>query len=103
MISMLKQRNWFWKIEESGQGPDYFLKASFAPDDAECLAELVCKHPLPGFVYDGGRVLENPHRRGKCRVYEAFYTERHFQMKGDTFTCSVIEVCDNQLRFECGY
>jgi hypothetical protein len=100
---MLKQRNWFWEIEESGQGPDYFLTATFAPANAERLAELVRTHPLPGFVYDRDRVMENPYRRGKCKLYEAFYTEHYFQVKGDTFTCSLIEICDNQLRLECGY
>lgn len=44
-------RNWDWGIVECGQGPDDYFFATFAPSDANRLATLVRRHPLPGFRY----------------------------------------------------
>ncbi|MEC4884808.1 MAG: hypothetical protein SAL70_26325 [Scytonema sp. PMC 1070.18] len=44
-------QNWFWEIERCRQGPDYYFNASFAPSDAERLADVIRQHPLPDFLH----------------------------------------------------
>ncbi|MFE4106074.1 hypothetical protein [Almyronema epifaneia] len=53
---MQKQRPWFWKIAALQQGPNYYFSATFAPHQAQMLAEQVRQHLPAGFVYypEGG-------------------------------------------------
>ncbi len=104
---MIKARDWFWKIKEIGQGPDYIFIATFDPSDAERLAKTVCQHLPPGFVRNENFI--NLHKRGSCLIYES-YLDQHTHDRLTAMPDSAkreniwyngeIEVRDNQLIIE---
>lgn len=97
-------REWFWQIEELRQGPDYVFLATFAPHQAQRLAQLVRQHVPPGFVPNTNFI--NPQRRDPCMVY-ASYLDQHTherlvamranQTVENVYYSGEIEVRDHQL------
>lgn len=98
-------RDWFWKIEEIRQGPDYIFIATFAEEDAENLARLVQQHLPPNFVEDNQSI--KPEWRGNSHHYH-LYLDRHTYQRLQTMRenntqeniwyYAEIEVCDHELK-----
>ena len=99
-------RDWAWELEEGGHGPDHCLIANFAPSDSKKLAQLVCQHPLPGFVLDQEL---NTHKLNQCTIYNVYVDQttyaqlmanRESGQHKNIWIYSQIEVCDHQLIIE---
>jgi hypothetical protein len=104
---MSKKRDWFWQIQEMGQGPDYVFIATFDPSDAELLAEMVDHHLPPGFVHNQNFI--NSERRSSCVIYKNYLDqhthERLVAMRKSGEQENIwyngeIEVCNHQLIIE---
>ncbi len=109
---MRKQRDWFWQIKETGQGPDYFLSATFGPSNAERLVAIVPQHLPAGFVPDEEFFVAQ--NRAKYRIYDCYIDQHSYnrlvalQEKGDELFLSyygTIEVRDHELLIShyCGF
>jgi hypothetical protein len=103
---MSKQRNWFWQIEEMGNGPDYFFCATFDKSDTEHLAALVRQHLPSIYVQNTEQVFPGKAHCSGCTVYESYCDQhtydRALQMKQSGRQESIyyyaeIQVCDHQL------
>ena len=99
-------RNWFWKIEEIRQGPDYIFIATFAEQDAENLARLVQQHLPPDFIEEDTQFIK-PEWRGDCHYYHLYFdrhTYQRSQMMRENNTqeniwfYAEIEVADHELK-----
>jgi hypothetical protein len=104
-------RDWFWQLQASGQGPDWFLVASFAADDAGLLAALVAQQPLPGFaryqVRDGLCARHNHRSDHDVYIDQTNYAALVANLAGsrpqNIWVYHTIEVCGADLSLERGY
>jgi hypothetical protein len=102
-------RDWFWQIQASGQGPDWFLVASFAADDAGRLAALVAQQPLPGFARYQARAGARQGHRSDHDIYidQVNYAVLAANLEGgrpqNIWVYHMIEVCGADLTLERGY
>jgi hypothetical protein len=71
---MIKSREWFWQIQDMGQGPDFVFIATFVSSDADRLAAVVRDNLSPGFV-DNKDFIDSP-RRSDSRIYDN-YVDQH--------------------------
>ncbi len=71
---MIKSREWFWQIQEMGQGPDFVFIATFAPSDVEQLAAVVRNNLPHGFIRN--QDFMDSHSRGESKVYDS-YLDQH--------------------------
>ncbi|MGI8504602.1 MAG: hypothetical protein ACR2LR_26255 [Hassallia sp.] len=116
---MSKFQNWFWEIQECGQGPHYYFNATFALSDAECLVALVRQHSLSGFVHCQfvGNLINAPCGHGNYQgAYDLYIDQYNYsedfisllESGKHRITClhsqwNIIGVCGNELGIECGY
>ena len=104
-------RDWFWQLQASGQGPDWFFYASFAADDAGLLAALVAQQPLPGFARH--QAMDGLCARHGHRSAHDVYIDQHnaaalaANLAGvrpqNIWIYHTIEVCGADLTLERGY
>lgn len=113
-----KFQDWFWEIQECGQGPHYYFSATFAPSDAKRLAALVRQHPLSGFerCHFVGKLINAP--CGDCNTpgsYDLYVDQSNYaevmsgiQRDEPIVTVAhcvwqIIGVCDRNFGIESGY
>ncbi|MBE9001703.1 hypothetical protein IQ274_26715 [Nostoc sp. LEGE 12447] len=111
-------QDWFWEINECGQGPHYYFNATFAPSDAKRLAALVRQHPLLGFEHCNfvGKLINAPcgdaNTPGSYDLYvdQSNYAEVMSGIQRDEpivtvahYVWQIIGVCDRKFGIECGY
>jgi hypothetical protein len=73
---MMKNREWFWEIEEMKKGPDFVFLATFAPSDAEKLARLVADHLPSGFIEN--KEFSQFQNAGDVKVYHSYLDEHTY-------------------------
>jgi hypothetical protein len=104
-------RDWFWQLQTTGQGPDWFLFATFAPATTDRLLTVVRQHPLPGFA--SYHVSNGPcSRHHHDSTYELYIDQRNYEQVVQSFNgrpsqniwiYHTIAVCGNDLTLERGY
>ncbi|MEO0457619.1 MAG: hypothetical protein AAF152_13715 [Cyanobacteria bacterium P01_A01_bin.114] len=70
------RREWFWKIEQLRQGPDYYFCATFEPTDAVNLAAIVRQNLPASFVHN--ETFVDAHDQQKHVIYDAYLDKRAY-------------------------
>ena len=99
------KRNWFWEIESTGKGPDYYFFASFAPVNAMQLAECVSQLSPKGYKhYQAVNLPCSRHRH--ITDYDLYIDENNYdkvitsikeQSSENNWVYHTIEVCEHDL------
>lgn len=99
-------REWYWEVQQRGQGPDYFFVGRFDPSTVDRLGEVVHQNMPTTYVHNT-RFSVSTRNRG-CRSYTCYVDEhtytrlasRRWWQGENIYYYGVIEVCDNELVFE---
>lgn len=101
---MRQSREWFWEIEQAGQGPDYIFTARFAAGEAEHLAGVVRAHLPPNFAptpdfFDAQRRAAHTlytHYLDQ-HTYDRLVAQQASASRENIWYYGEIEVCDHEL------
>lgn len=103
--------DWFWQLEAEARGPDWFFAASFAPECAGRLAQMVGQRPPLGFAriqVAGGQCPLHGHTSS----YDVYVDQRNYaglaanvagEAARNIWIYHTIELCGADLRVERGY